>query len=135
MSNFHILLYIRWYIRILENKFVCVFFIIFFLILLENHQYVIGKVMTAEPPTGRENPNETFLQDVRRTNELPTQKQFLPITSNQEIGWFTKIKPLDSFRQDLRVNHPRHYSALSRYMDVFWSYYPPPPAKFHPKDN
>ena len=91
--------------------------------------------MTAEPPTGRENPNETFLQDVRRTNELPTQKQFLPITSNQEIGWFTKIKPLDSFRQDLRVNHPRHFEPESRYMDVFWSYYPPPEAKFHPKDN
>ena len=120
---------------LLFSKSSFVFFIIFSLILLENHQYVIGKVMTAEPPTGRENPNETFLQDVRRTNELPTQKQFLPITSNQEIGWFTKLKPLDSFRQDLRVNHPRHYSALSRYMDVFWSYYPPPPAKFHPKDN
>jgi hypothetical protein len=135
MSNVHILLYICWYIHILcitFREFVCIFHCF---LLLENHQYVIGKVMTAEPPTGRENPNETFLQDVRRTNELPTQKQFLPITSNQEIGWFTKIKPLDSFRQDLRVNHPRHYSALSRYMDVFWSYYPPPPAKFHPKDN
>ena len=68
----------------------------------ENHQYVIGKVMTTEPPTGRENPNETFLQDIRRTNELPTQKQFLPVTSNQEIGWFTKIQPLDSFRKDTR---------------------------------
>ena len=91
--------------------------------------------MTSEPPTGRENPNETFLNDTRRTNELPTQKQFLPVTSNQEIGWFTKIQPLDSFRQDLRVNHPKHYSSLSRYMDVYWSYYPPKPAKFHPKDN
>jgi hypothetical protein len=48
-----------------QAKSLCVFFIIFFKILLENHQYVIGKVMTAEPPTGRENPNETFLQDVR----------------------------------------------------------------------
>ena len=74
------------------------------------------------------------VSNLRRTNELPTQKQFLPVTSNQEIGWFTKIQPLDPFRKDLRVNHPRHYS-LSRYMDVFWSYYPPPIAKYHPKDN
>ena len=101
----------------------------------ENHQFVTGKVLTAENPEGPEDPNKVFLQDTRRIYSKPTDKQDLPLTSNQEIGWFTKVQPLDTFRRDQRVNHSRRYSGLTRYMDTYWSYYPPQPAKFHPKDN
>ena len=105
------------------------------LLITENHQFVTGKVLTAENPEGPEDPNKVFLQDTRRIHSKPTDKQDLPVTSSQEIGWFTKVQPSDTFRQDPRVNHSRKYSGLTRYMDIYWSYYPPPPAKFHPKDN
>ena len=86
----------------------------------------------------------------------------LPQTSAQEIGWFTKIyhsaacsditpsfiedktseterqksnKAVTNFKRDPRVNYPKRYSEISRYIDIYWSYYPPPIAKFHPKDN
>lgn len=91
--------------------------------------------MTSEPPAGVESPNETFLSDTRRTKEKPIFKQVYPETSNQEIGWFAKVQPSDSFRTDTRVSRPKVYSDLSRYMDTYWSYYPPPIAKFHPKDK
>ena len=100
-----------------------------------NHQFVIGKVMTSEPPEGKEDPNKDFLIDTRRTKDQPVNKSILPETSNQEIGWFTKTHPLDPTRTDTRISHPRRYSNISRFMDVWWSYYPPPIAKFHPKDK
>ena len=91
--------------------------------------------MTAEPPDGNEKANELYLTDLRRTRTLPTRKQVLPTTSSQEIGWFTQVQPVDPFQRDTRVTHPRRYSTLTRYMDVYWGYYPPGPAKFHPKDK
>ena len=106
-----------------------------FFVFSENHQFVTGKVLTAENPEGPEDPNKEFLQDTRRIHSKPIDKQDLPLTSNQEIGWFTKVQPFDTFRRDQRVNHSRRYSGLTRYMDTYWSYYPPQPAKFHPKDN
>ena len=72
----------------------------------ENHQYVLGKVLTSEPTEGKENPNEIFIKDVKRLANIPTEKQILPETSNQEFGWFTKLQPLCTFRSD-----PRNYSV------------------------
>ena len=86
----------------------------------ENHQFVLGKVLTREQ--GPEEPNEQFLNDTLRIKTKPTEKQALPETSAQVIGWFTKVQPLCTFRPDSRVNHPRQYSELSQYMDTYWSY-------------
>ena len=132
---------------------------------LGNHQYVAGKVLTShEAETGFGPPNEKFLDSTLSKAEPAINRAELPITSAQEVGWFTKIyhsqtsptfaptKILDksetvtprekfnknsvtAFRQDHRVNHPKRYTEISRYMDIYWGYYPPPIAKFHPKDN
>lgn len=100
-----------------------------------NHQFVTGKVLVSENPTGSEEPNSKFLSDVRRIGSKPIDKQLLPETSSQEIGWFTKVQTNCTFRQDPRVNHPRSYSDISQYMDTVWLYYPPPEARYHPKDK
>ena len=74
--------------------------------------------MVSENPTGSEEPNSKFLSDVRRIGSKPIDKQLLPETSSQEIGWFTKVQTNCTFRQDPRVNHPRSYSDISQYMDT-----------------
>lgn len=96
---------------------------------------MIGKALVSEPPSGVEDPNKVYLDDVRRIKSRPIDKQVLPLTSSQEIGWFTKTQPLCSFRKEPKVNHPRKYTALSQYMDTYWTYYPPSEAKFHPRDK
>ena len=58
--------------------------------------------MTSEPPSGKEEPNESFLSDIRRIRENPVNKSLLPQTSNQEIGWFTRIQKFDPARTDTR---------------------------------
>ena len=92
----------------------------FCILISENHQFVLGKVLTREQVD--EKPNEQFLNDTLRIKTNPTEKQVLPETSSQVIGWFTKGQPLCTFRPDTRVNHPRRYSELSQYMDTYWSY-------------
>ena len=92
------------------------------------------------------------------------ERSDLPKTSAQEIGWFTKtyrpILPSSSetnsveksvdpnigkknfgyngittFSLNPNVNHPKRLTDISKYKDIYWSYYPPPIAKFHPKEN
>lgn len=96
-----------------------------------NHQFVTGKVLAGAEST--EAPNPTFLNDIRRTKSKPIVKQSLPETANQEFGFFTQLQPNCSYRQDRRIFHPQRLCDLNQYMDVFWKYYPPPPASFHPK--
>ena len=60
-------------------------------ILSDNHQFVTGKIMTREPSTGKEPPNDTFLSHIRRIHTQPIERNQLPETSNQEIGWFNKV--------------------------------------------
>ena len=59
--------------------------------LSDNHQFVTGKIMTREPSTGKEPPNDTFLTHIRRIHTQPIERNQLPETSNQEIGWFNKV--------------------------------------------
>ena len=47
--------------------------------------------MTREPSTGKEPPNDTFLSHIRRIHTQPIERNQLPETSNQEIGWFNKV--------------------------------------------
>ena len=42
-------------------------------------------------------------------------------------------KGITTFSLNPRVNHPKRMTDISRYKDTYWSYYPPPIAKFHPK--
>ena len=58
---------------------------------LGNHQYVTGKVLTtrdAESNFGP--PNEKFLASTLHKAKPAIERSDLPITSAQEIGWFTK---------------------------------------------
>ena len=47
--------------------------------------------MTREPSIGKEPPNDTFLSHIRRIHTQPIERNQLPETSNQEIGWFNKV--------------------------------------------
>ena len=44
-------------------------------------------------------------------------------------------KGITTFGLNPLVNHPKRMTDISRYKDTYWSYYPPPIAKFHPKEN
>lgn len=70
--------------------------------------------------------NSDYLKAVTRTELTPvTKKSTIPLTSSQEIGWFTKNVPTPSeFRADGRVNHPKKKEELSGYMSKVWRYYP-----------
>ena len=106
-------------------------------------------------------PNAKFLASILDKARPAVERSELPKTSAHEIGWFTKTyrpnlstcpepksptciekptvekkfsyKGITTFGLNPRVNHPKHYTEISRYMDTYWSYYPPPKAKFHPK--
>ena len=47
--------------------------------------------MTRDPSEGKEQPNDSFLSRVRRIHTKPIERNHLPETSNQEIGWFSKV--------------------------------------------
>ena len=53
--------------------------------------------MTREPSTGKEPPNDTFLSHFRRIYSQPIERNQLPETSNQEIGWFNKVMKNDNY--------------------------------------
>lgn len=107
-------------------------------------------------------PNAKFLASTLDKAKPAVERSELPKTSAQEIGWFTKTyrpilstspeakstictaeptvekqkftyKGITTFGLNPLVNHPKRYTEISRYMDTYWSYYPPPIAKFHPK--
>lgn len=111
-------------------------------------------------------PNEKFLAFTLHKSKPAVERSDLPITSAQEIGWFTKTyrpvlpstspeveadpdlakqcpklkkgfdyKGITTFGLNPLVNHPKRMTDISRYKDTYWSYYPPPLAKFHPKEN
>ena len=111
-------------------------------------------------------PNEKFLASTLHKAKPAIERSDLPITSAQEIGWFTKTyrpnlkststnlteldaapaqlnktkkgfdyKGITTFGLNPLVNHPKRMTDISRYKDMYWSYYPPPLAKFHPKEN
>ena len=109
-------------------------------------------------------PNTKFLASTLDKARPAVERSYLPKTSAQEIGWFTKTyrpvrpstsdskyiglqqEPVDTkkkleykgittFSLNPLVNHPKRMTDISKYKDIYWSYYPPPIAKFHPKEN
>lgn len=98
-----------------------------------------GKVQTIESVEYRDPPNIDYLSDVQRTSKLPIDRNIekfgstLPETGNQEFGWFAKFVPTLPF--DPRIDHSKKLTDVSKYMDTFWGYYPPPEAKFHPRNK
>ena len=130
-----------------------------------NHQFVTGKVLTRkDAESGFGAPNTKFLASTLDKARPAIERSDLPKTSSQEIGWFTKtyrpVRPSTADSKDIGspedradgnkkleykgittfglnplVNHPKRMTDISRYKDTYWSYYPPPIAKFHPKEN
>ena len=98
-----------------------------------------GKLLNRDPPDGTDPINREYLDNVRRCSKLPYDRNAdkfessLPESSNQEFGWFTKFSP--TVPVDRRIDHAKKLSDISRYMDTYWSYYPPTEAKFHAKSK
>ena len=117
-----------------------------------------------EAESGFGPPNTKFLESTLDKARPAVERSKLPITSAQEIGWFTKsyrpilpstsaskdtpsfdspstekkkldYKGITTFSLNPLVNHPKRLTDISKYKDTYWSYYPPPIAKFHPKEN
>ena len=63
-----------------------------------------------------------------------TKDDDLPKQLTKEKKGFD-YKGITTFSLNPRVNHPKRMTDISRYKDTYWSYYPPPIAKFHPKEN
>ena len=130
-----------------------------------NHQFVTGKVLTRrDADSGFGAANAKFLESTLDKARPAVERSDLPKTSAQEIGWFTKTyrpilpsfsetnsveksvdpkiakksfgyKGITTFSITPNVNHPKRLTDISKYKDIYWSYYPPPIAKFHPKEN
>ena len=90
-----------------------------------NRQFVADKVFSTQTTPGSLE-NSDYLKAVTRTDlTRTTDKSTVPLTSSQEIGWFSKhVRTPTEFRQDPRVNHPKRKEELSGYMSKVWRYYP-----------
>ncbi|KAG8547785.1 hypothetical protein GDO81_027499 [Engystomops pustulosus] len=79
---------------------------------------VTGKPM-AWHENQAESADENFLTIIHHTALEPTKKYTEPQTTSQEIGWMTQ--PLISVdRTDRRLNHHRHKTEITTYMEAAW---------------
>lgn len=108
----------------------------------ENLQFVAGKIPNSkeeqlQKDLAADGHGGEFLAALKHRSLPAIDRSDLPETSAQEVGWFLKDYTPAVFSdgpEDPPRRWPRRHCELTQYMDTYWSYHPPRPAKFHPKN-